>query len=208
MIYSRITRYLTNNHFKGGQTMSYDAMLEGLLAMAIGMSTGNASEGLEAVQNAEQNRARSACRLPRDMNPSQETFEAIGFKFEDIGDDVLFQATLPEGWTLESDGGYWTYLIDEKGNKRGSYFYKGAFYDRNGHMNLTQRFHATYEHIDSEDWKSPVKVLVKDVDDTILFEAGECDKAYSDEYDVLMSKARDYLNTNYPGWEDASKYWD
>ena len=51
--------------------MSYDSMLEGMLAMAIGMSTGNASEGLEAVQNAEQNRARSACKLPRDMRPNK-----------------------------------------------------------------------------------------------------------------------------------------
>ena len=188
--------------------MSYDPMLEGMLAMAIGMSTGNASEGLEAVQNAEQNRARSACRLPRDMRPSKEAFEAIGFKFEDIGDDVLYQATLPEGWTLKSDGGYWTYLIDEKGRERGSYFYKGAFYDRNGHMNLTQRFHATYDNVDPKDWDSPVKVYVKDADGTILFEAGQCDKAYSDEYDKLMSKAKDYLKTNYPEWEDASKYWD
>ena len=188
--------------------MSYDPMLEGLLAMAIGMSTGNASEGLETVQNAEQNRARSACRLPRDMRPNKEAFEAIGFKFEDIGDDVLYQATLPEGWTLKSDGGYWTYLIDEKGRERGSYFYKGAFYDRNGHMNLTQRFHATYEHLDPDDWKSPIKIFVKDTDGTILFEAGQCNEAYSDEYNELMSKATDYLKTNYPEWEEASKYWD
>ena len=70
--------------------MSYDPMLEGMLAMAIGMSTGSASEGLEAVQNAEQNRARSNCRLPKTMNPSKVTFEGLGFTFEDIdGDDVL-----------------------------------------------------------------------------------------------------------------------
>lgn len=188
--------------------MSYDPMLEGLLAMAIGMSTGSASEGLEAVQNAEQNRARNSCRLPKEMNPSQAAFEAIGFKFKDIGDDVLFQASLPEGWTLKSDGGYWTDLIDEKGRKRGSYFYKGAFYDRSGHMSLSRRFQATYDHINPEDWESPVKVFVKDADGTILFEAGQCAKAYSDECDALMSQAKDYLNTNYPGWEDASRYWD
>lgn len=188
--------------------MSYDPMLEGMLAMAIGMSTGNASEGLEAVQNAEQNRARSACRLPRDMRPSKEAFESLGFTFEDIGDDVLYQATLPDGWTLKSDGGYWTYLIDEKGRERGSYFYKGAFYDRSGHMNLSQRFHATYENIDPEDWDSPIKVHVKDADGTIIFDAGQCEKAYSDEYDKLMRTATEYLATNYPDWKDPTKYWD
>ena len=188
--------------------MSYDPMLEGMLAMAIGMSTGNAFEGSEAVKNAEQNRARNLCRLPKEMYPSQAAFEAIGFKFKDIGDDVLFQASLPEGWTLKSDGGYWTYLIDDIGRNRGSYFYKGAFYDRSGHMSLSKRFHVTYDNINPEDWESPVKVFVKDADGTILFEAGQCDKKYSEEYDALISQAKHYLNTNYPGWEDASKYWD
>jgi hypothetical protein len=188
--------------------MSYDPMLEGMLAMAIGMGTGNASEGLESVQNAEQNRARSACRLPKDMRPNKEAYESLGFTFEDIGDNVLCQATLPNGWTLRSDGGYWTYLIDEKGRERGSYFYKGAFYDRSGHMNLSQRFRITYDNIGPEDWKSPVKVSAKDADGTIIFEAGQCDKVYSEEYDNLMSKATEYLATNYPDWEDPTKYWD
>ena len=190
--------------------MSYDPKLEGMLAMAIGMSTGSASEGLEAVQNAEQNRARSNCRLPKTMNPSKEAFEGLGFSFEDIdGDDVLCKATLPDGWKLKGDGGgYWTYLIDEKGRQRGSYFYKGAFYDRSGHMNLSQRFHATYDPADPEKWEGPYTVSVKDADGTIIFTAGKCDKTYSDEYEELMKQAKDYLRTNYPEWEDSTKYWD
>lgn len=189
--------------------MSYDPMLEGMLAMAISMSTGSDSEGLEAVQNAEQNRARSACRLPIKMYPSKEAFEDLGFTFEDIGDNVLCQATLPDGWKLKADGGgYWTYLIDEKGRERGCYFYKGAFYDRSGHMHLSQRYHVTCDAIDPEKWEGPYTVSVKDADDTILFTAGECEKTYSDEYDELMNQAKEYLRTNYPEWEDPTKYWD
>lgn len=189
--------------------MSYDPMLEGMLAMAIGMSTGSASEGLETVQNEEQNRARVGCRLPIKMKPSKETFEALGFTFEDIGDDVLCKAALPDGWKLKADGGgYWTYLIDEKGRKRGSYFYKGAFYDRSGYMNLSQRFYATYDAADPENWEGPFTVLVKDADDTIIFTAGKCAKVHTDEYKKLMDKATDYLKTNYPDWEDPTKYWD
>lgn len=56
--------------------MSYDSQLEGMLALAIAMSSGSASEGLETVQNAEQNRGRNSGRLPRDMRPSQAAFEA------------------------------------------------------------------------------------------------------------------------------------
>jgi hypothetical protein len=188
--------------------MSYDPKLEGMLALAIAMGTGSASEGLEATQNAEQNRARSLCRLPKDMRPSREAFEALGFKFEDIGDDVLCQATLPEGWTLKSDGGYWTYLIDEKGRERGSYFYKGAFYDRSGHMVLKQRFHISTQNIDPENWDSPIRITVVDFDGTVLFDAGQCEKDYSDESKELKQQARGYLSSNYPEWEDETKYWD
>lgn len=188
--------------------MSYDSKLDGMMALAIAMSTGNASEGLEAVQNAEQCRARSACRLPKKMRPSKEAFENLGFTFQDIDDDVLYQATLPEGWILKSDGGYWTTLIDEKGRNRGSYFYKGAFYDRSGHMSLSQRFQATYDSADPEHWKAPFTVSAKDADGTIIFTAGQCEDAFSQDCDDLMSKAEEYLNTNYPEWKDPTKYWD
>lgn len=189
--------------------MSYDSMLEGMLAMAIGMSTGSASEGLEAVQNAEQNRARSNCRLPKKMNPSKEAFENLGVTFEDIGDDVLYKATLPDGWKLKGDGGgYWTYIIDEKGRERGSYFYKGAFYDRSGHMNLSHRFRVTCDAADPEKWKGPYTVSVKDADGTIIFTAGKCERTHSQEYNALMNQCTTYLRTNYPEWEDPTKYWD
>ena len=187
--------------------MSYDSKLEGLLALAISMSTGNASDGLNATQNAEQDRARNMCELPKDMRPSREAFEALGFKFEDIGDDVLYQATLPEGWTLESDGGYWTNLVDDKGRKRGNYFYKGAFYDRNGHMALCQRFGISFQKIDPNNRESPINVYAVDCDGTIIFEAGHCKDTWS-EYEELERQARGYLDSNYPGWEDETKYWD
>lgn len=40
--------------------MSYDSQLEGMMALAIAMGSGNASEGLETVQNAEQSRVRNS----------------------------------------------------------------------------------------------------------------------------------------------------
>lgn len=189
--------------------MSYDEDLEAMMAMTIAMTKGNASEGLESVQNAEQARARSNCRLPIDMNPSRKVFETLGFSFTDIGDDVLFQATLPDGWTLKADrGGYCTYLIDEKGRTRGSYFYKGAFYDRSGNMSLDNRFCIDYERTDKNDRNSPIIVSVKDADGTIIFTAGQCDKLYSDQYDNLRAEAREYLKANYPEWENPVMYWD
>lgn len=191
--------------------MSYDSQLDGMLALTIAMSSGNASEGLETVQNAEQSRVRNSSRLPRDMSPSQAAFEALGFTFTDIGDDVLFEATLPEGWsTQESPGSsiLWENLIDDKGRVRGTYCYKGAFYDRYGHMSLSCRYHLTYQNVDPDNWDSPINVVVTDADGSVIFNAGQCKKAYSKEYNKLVAKAEKYLKSNYPEWEDATKYWD
>lgn len=188
--------------------MSYDSMLESLLTVAIGMNTGNVSECLDALSNAEQSRARSACRLPKEMKPSKDVFETLGFTFEDYGDDVLYKVTLPEGWTLKPDSRYRTIIIDEKGRERGKSVYKGTFYDRYGHMHLISRFRVTHEPINPENCNSPIKVCAKCSDGTILFEAGQCKESCINEYKELIGKATDYLKTNYPEWEDASKYWD
>lgn len=188
--------------------MSYDPIMEGMLAMGIALSTGNPSEAIETVENIAQNRARNNCMLPKEMHPNKEAFESLGFSFEEVGDDILYQATLPKGWSLDSNGEYWTTLIDEKGRKRGDYFYKGAFYDRKGHMTLSKRFCISYEHTVSKDLNSPIKVYVMDADATTIFVAGQCKKLYSKEYEELKSKAQDYLNTTYPEHEDPSKYWD
>lgn len=191
--------------------MSYDSQLEGLMALAIALSTGNASEGIETVQNAEQSKIRNSNRLPRDMKPSRADFEALGFTFTDIGDDVLFEATLPEGWSTQETPGssiLWENLIDDKGRVRGKYCYKGAFYDRYGHMFLDCRYHIIDQYTDPNDWNSPINVVVTDADGSIIFNAGQCQKAYSKEYDELVAKAKEYLDSNYPEWKDVMKYWD
>ena len=191
--------------------MSYDSQLEGMLALAIAMASGNASEGLETVQNAEQRRVSNSIILPRDMRPSQAAFEALGFTFTDIGDSVLLEATLPEGWSTQETPGssiLWKNLIDDKGRVRGKYCYKGAFYDRYGHMSLSCRYHLDYQNTDPDNYDSPINVVVTDTDGSVIFNAGQCKKAYSKEYDKLLEKAEEYLASNYPEWEDVTKYWD
>ena len=192
--------------------MSYDSMSESImLTMVTSENTGNASEELEATQNVKQIQVRQSCKLPRDMKPSKDVFEALGFIFEDIGDDIMYQATLPEGWKLDStEGEHWTIIIDEKGRKRGCFFYKDAFYNssRDGLMRLNQRFYITYDHIDRRNSNSPIIVCVKDSEEKVLFNAGQCNEAYSDEYEELMNKATEYLEINYPEWQNPSKYWN
>ena len=171
--------------------MSYDSQLEGMLAVAIAMGSRNASKGLETVQNDEQSRVKNSSRLPRDMSPNQ--------------------ATLPEGWSTQETPGssiLWENLVDDKGRIRGNYCYKGAFYDRYGHMSLSCRYHATYQHTDPDNYDSPINVVVTDADGSVIFNAGQCQKVYSKEYDKLVAKTEEYLKSNYPEWEDVTKYWD
>ncbi len=189
--------------------MKFDFENSMKLAIAVALSTGSSSEGIETAQAAEQYRARRNWMLPKDMSPRKEVFESLGFVFEDIDDNVLYQATLPDGWKLESDGGYWTTIIDEKGRNRGSYFYKGAFYDRSGHMKLFRKFFLSNVYADPEDFSSPVTLVVKEIgNENIVYEAGQCEKSYGDDYFKLEKKAKEWLNTHYPEWEDPTKYWD
>jgi len=62
---------------------------------------------------------------PRDL------LEAMGIEFGEPIDDLFIEARLPEGWqkvatshSMHSD------LVDDKGRRRASIFYKAAFYDR------------------------------------------------------------------------------
>lgn len=74
--------------------------------------------------------------LPKIMRPNQKAYEALNFMFEDIHDNVLVQALLPEGWSMEKQDKYTSYFVDENGNKRGISFYDPSFGKRNGYMEL------------------------------------------------------------------------
>lgn len=77
--------------------------------------------------------------LPVDTKGTDQDFVNLGFVFgEPHKYDPLFRpATLPEGWRREgSDHSMGSYIVDDRGRKRVSIFYKAAFYDRSAHMYL------------------------------------------------------------------------
>lgn len=85
---------------------------------------------VEDMEAAGQQQLLHSDRLPTEAHGD---FEALGFTFgEPDPDDPLFRpATLPAGWTREgSDHAMGSYLLDERGVRRVSVFYKAAFYDR------------------------------------------------------------------------------
>lgn len=80
-------------------------------------------------------------RRPRRTWKEQDavTLESLGFVKGDPvpGDDLFVRCALPEGWRREgSDHTIWSYVVDERGVRRISVFYKAAFYDRSAHAHV------------------------------------------------------------------------
>ena len=139
-------------------------------------------------------------------------FERLGFTFGEpvAGDSLFVNATLPPGWTRQgSDHAMWSYLLDDKGRRRVSVFYKAAFYDRDARMSLDQRYKI------GRDYDAPENVSVvrvKDHDGTVLWEservtipAGE--KRWNTD-DRLEAQAHEWLTANRPAWRDVIAAWD
>jgi hypothetical protein len=82
--------------------------------------------------------------LPSDTRGKDADFVALGFTFgePDASDPMFRPATLPKGWKREaSSHAMWSYLLDERGIRRVSIFYKAAFYDRSAHMHINNVGH-------------------------------------------------------------------
>ena len=97
------------------------------------------SNYITEMESAGQSQLVHSDRLPTDTHGTDDAFTALGFTFgePDAGDPMFRPATLPEGWTRQgSDHAMWSYLLDDKGRKRVSIFYKAAFYDRSAHMSV------------------------------------------------------------------------
>lgn len=62
-------------------------------------------------------------------------------------DKVLESAILPEGWRMvPTDHGYYTDMVDDKGRRRASCFYKAAFYDRDAFVGTCTRYNVHLEY--------------------------------------------------------------
>jgi hypothetical protein len=91
--------------------------------------------GIEAQEKAGQVAFETSETLPKDC--PKEALEKLGFVFGEEADDIFVKVKFPDGWKKRATGhSMWTDLLDETGKKRGSIFYKAAFYDRKADMTL------------------------------------------------------------------------
>ena len=76
--------------------------------------------------------------LPIDCNGcKREDLEAMGIVFGKPVNNIFVEVTLPEGWKkVPTDHQMWNDLVDDKGVKRASIFYKASFYDERAFIGL------------------------------------------------------------------------
>lgn len=147
---------------------------------------------------------------------TKAALERWGVKFHDRvkGDDIFQYVTLPKGWKkVETDHSMWSNLVDDKRRTRAAIFYKAAFYDRSAYFSLNRRFVATCDF--SRMNKTGEVVGIVTDDGKIIYTTGirHCQATRRDgsEYeitDAATKDAKDWLNKNYPEWDDPTKYWE
>lgn len=183
------------------------AAIQAALNGDINLLAASTPGGIERQEAEGQQSFVASQTLPKEC-PKQE-LEALGFNFLSESDDIFVNVQFPEGWSIKpTDHSMWNDLIDSKGRKRGSIFYKAAFYDRSAHMSLDRR----YSYRPDYDVKDGVQYVVTDCDEVIFRTRKiECEQ-YSDEYwdaDKTCEEAvKVWIDGKFPKWENSSAYWD
>lgn len=167
-------------------------------------------ERLEREEEQEKELLLGKYLLPKTMRPRRKEFENLGFEFFDIHEDRI-ETKLPKGWSIQRDESFcWTYLIDDKKRKRVESFYKKAIfgYKAESYMSLLPKFTISFDLVAPEEPFGDSRIGVKDSNNEIIFDAGVCKGWSFEDKLMLIEKCQRYLNSQYPGWDDPTKYWD
>ena len=153
------------------------------------------------------------------INWTKEQYKKMGIEIIDNYDDLFWNVKLPEGWEIKAtDHTMWNELIDNKGRKRASFFYKAAFYDRDAFINFETRFHLNVTHTadPSEDFdiwkKSDLQGTIKDGD--IIISQTRCVPAVEDYHkedkikDELWAELEAFMNDHWPDYKNIHAYWN
>ena len=194
------------------------ALLKGDIDNAIIASTPG---GIEKQEAEGQKVFVNSTTLPRRfLYCTKEQLEKIGIKFLENADDLFVNVELPKGWEKRATNhSMWSELIDEKGRKRARIFYKAAFYDRDAHISINNRFSARRQPEDF--YKSRMSCqernagkwagIVYDCDEIIWQTKWENppknDKDFAFD-ERIHNEAKNWLNENYPKWQEPTEYWD
>lgn len=132
-------------------------------------------------------------------------WEKLGFEFGSAADDIFVNVKFPKDWRKKvTDHDMWSKLVDDKGRERAGIFYKAAFYDRSAHVSLTTRF--SLSSYDNAPEKGFSQVSIKDGGNVVKVIGTYKERDYP-ALDKLEVEAKEWLNQNYPNFQDVSAYW-
>jgi hypothetical protein len=123
----------------------YDSSIHALEALG-GMGKGT----IERAEARGQADLVKSADFPRKMMGvcKEQVAAGTGIVFGENVNDLFVSVTLPDGWKLvATDHNMWSDLVDNKGRKRASVFYKAAVYDRdafarfNKYYNVKNTYH-------------------------------------------------------------------
>lgn len=175
--------------------------LDLLEAEAAQRATGNASAAAIERQEARgQFEFANSDVMPK-TGAGDELLRQLGFQLgEDVKGDRLFRyAKLPPGWTKRAtDHSLWTDLVDGEGRKRGSIFYKAAFYDRDAFYSIKSWL---------EIGQGPRGELVVWGGGRILRSCGKMPDGL-ERRDAMRKEAKAWADEKFPGNEDPVAYWN
>lgn len=196
-----------------------DPMMILIDAMSESMAGRSSSNAILNQEARGQRKLVNADVLPREC--PRAALESLGFVFGKEVDSLFVEVNMPSGWRKEAtDHSMWSNLVDPQGRKRGSIFYKAAFYDRTAHMHLSARYSYHNEPVlgwdNSEN--SQYHAVVKDCGQPIWHTEQIEAKPSGDNREELMAwyarkdkldnQAAAYLDENYPDWRNPLAYWD
>lgn len=123
-----------------------DSLIDSLLNFSIVAAPG----GIEQQEAQGQQNLVHSTALP--IKGDWEVLERWGVVRSDKIDDLFCHCTLPDGWAkVATDHSMWSSLVDTRGLKRASIFYKAAFYDRDAHIDTVKRFSVATVYYNEDD---------------------------------------------------------
>lgn len=144
--------------------------------------------------------------LPKDMDRAPA--EAFGFEFGEDADDIFVSVKAPEGWSIRpTDHSMHSDIVDARGRKRGSIFYKAAFYDRSANGHWTTRYGVEREY-DSDYTATAAKVIDRATGETLFLVpvASEGGDKW-ERQDAADKAATEWLADAFPDHRDVTAYW-
>lgn len=212
----------TNDHDRSGEHCVEDP--DHNLNITAALALGGVSP-TEIAENNERRGTRQSARSETMPTRDLRAYASIpGFRIgEVVADDPMFTyVTLPDGWVKKPSRDHSMYvdIFDDRGRKRGMYFFKNAFYDRRANCwSPERRFYI------SEDYthKDMLCVQVTDrgsVEPIVIFATEPVPKPSGagghEEYEELeRMRVAEYercitwlVGQGYPDYKNFLAYWD